>query len=170
MFYAPLLTHRMWETKGGEPPLPFARPLTRESKDQSGRPCMTTTRTFIKRRKVSSLEKTKKGTSAAGRERSQRQSVGRSRHTNCNKVIQTRAEFKLNLWAIHQKSRTAAQATALECLDQGESAPSETSEWQVRSFGFPVLLLPSVDGRFVGRRRESDNTRSLRQVWERPCW
>ena len=40
-----------------------------------------------------------------------------------------RAQFTLNLWVIHLKSPTAALAKALECLEQGESAPSVTSEW-----------------------------------------
>ena len=63
-------------------------------------------------------------------------------HTNHQKEIRTRAQFRLNLWAIHLKNPTAALAKALECLDQGESAPSATTV--VRSFGLSALPLPSA--------------------------
>ena len=43
--------------------------------------------------------------------------------------IQTRPQVRLDLWAIHLKSPTAALATALERVGQGESAPSVTAEW-----------------------------------------
>ena len=49
--------------------------------------------------------------------------------TNHQQEFETRAQFRLNLWAIHLKSPTAALAKALECLEQGESIPAATSEW-----------------------------------------
>ena len=36
---------------------------------------------------------------------------------------------RLNFWAIHIKSPTAALAKVMECLEQGEGVPSATSEW-----------------------------------------
>ena len=56
--------------------------------------------------------------------------------------IQTRAQFRLDFWAIRLKSPTAALAKALACLEHGESAPSVTCG-EVRSFGLSALLLPS---------------------------
>ena len=38
--------------------------------------------------------------------------------TNHRKEIQTRAQFRLNLWAIELKSSRAALTKELECLDQ----------------------------------------------------
>ena len=46
------------------------------------------------------------------------------------KELQTRDQFRLNLWAIiHLKSPTTALAKALECLEQSRRAPAATCEW-----------------------------------------
>ena len=43
--------------------------------------------------------------------------------------IKTRAQERLDIWAIHLKHPTAALAKALEGHEQGESVPSVASEW-----------------------------------------
>ena len=45
------------------------------------------------------------------------------------KEIKTRAQFRLDIWAIHVRSPTAALAKTSEGLEQGEIVPSATSEW-----------------------------------------
>ena len=51
---------------------------------------------------------------------------------NCDtnpKKKKTRAQIRLNMWAIHLKSPTAALAKAFEGREQREKVPSVASEW-----------------------------------------
>ena len=88
---------------------------------------MTTTRPCTKRN-ARNFEKTKKAKVQWGMKEAKDKGVDYL-DTNHQQDIHTRAQFRFNLWAMHQKkkSSTAALAKVLKCLHQGESAPSATS-------------------------------------------
>ena len=112
---------------------PSARPFSWGSRDQNGRPCITLTKGCTKRSSVRNLEENKKAKALRCLNGARDKGIDVS-HVGHAKKIQARSKVKLDLWAIHLKSPTAALATALEGLEQSEGVSSVTSEWRSQKF------------------------------------
>ena len=129
------LTPRMWKTKDGShrswmrTGTPSARPSAKASRERKERPC--TTKCVEQHKAVkceNSGENKHKGHSTLVFQDARRQrNPVFTIWTACGRFFQD--PKRLDLWATHLKSPSAAQATALECTEQCGKAPSVTSEW-----------------------------------------
>ena len=86
--------------------------------------------------------------------------------------IQTRAQFRLDLSAIHLRSPTAALVKALEGLEQGESVHLQQVDDEVRSFGLFPSHLPVVglkEFRQTLRRAGTPPMMKVSTMWRTSC-
>ena len=109
-------------------------PVFKESKDQSGQPCIVDTRTCMKQDEGKKSGENKKADVLWALKEATNRGVD-FYDASHEKEIKTRAHVRLDVWAIHLKKSTTALAKTLEGLDQCESVPSVESEWSAGSFG-----------------------------------
>ena len=95
----------------------------------------------------------KKGKSAVGMKEAKDKGVDYY-DTNHSTEIQTRAPFRLNLWAVHRKSPTAALAKALECLDQVRVHHLQRVSGKS---GFPLISVASALGGMGDASSDTEN-------------
>ena len=107
---------------------PSAWPFLKESKDQSGKPCIIETRTFTKQCKSKKSGENKKAKELWALKEAKDRGIDLFDASH-EEEDETRARVRLDLWAIHLTNPTTASANALGGLEQGEGVPSVASEW-----------------------------------------